>query len=450
MSEHIESYKELLKFDLNIKKLGEPKNDSPLNLSDKLGDSIANYISDDERIFAVDSKEDFIELHEKGLEIPSFEKAGPRKKIFFKPGETVSAIVSCGGLCPGINAVIRALVLMNFFRYNNKLIYGIKYGYGGFIDSYGYDVVELTPKIVEAIHKEGGSILGSSRGPQDVGKIVDKLEKLKVDVLYTIGGDGTIRGSLEIHKEIEKRKLNISVIVVPKTIDNDIAYIEKSFGTETAFSKACDAVEAAHIEAKDAYNGIGIVKLMGRYSGFIAVNTTLASGDVNYTLIPEMPFDLEGPKGFLENLKNRINNRHHAVIIAAEGAGQDLCSAVEAKFDKSGNKLLEDIGILLKDRIKEFFDKEKIPVSIKYIDPSYIIRSTAPTPNDALFCLQLAQMAVHAGMCGKTNLVIGYSNGDFIHLPLEIAVSKRQIIDPESELWLSVLEDTGQPFSFKN
>ncbi len=446
----IREIKELLKFSLNVKNLGECEFDSPLKLSDDYGDNIANYVGDKERIFEVTESNEYEQLKQEGLEVPSFEKAGPRKKIFFNPGNTTSAIVTCGGLCPGLNAVIRALVLLNYYRYNNKKIYGIRYGYKGFNDKYDIPIKELTPDIVENIHKLGGSILGSSRGPESIMGIVDKLIELKVDVLYTIGGDGTLKGAHEIYKEIAKRNLKIGVIGIPKTIDNDISYIDKSFGAETAFSKACESIEAAHVEARGAYNGIGLVKVMGRSSGFIAVNTTLATNDVNFTLIPEVVFELDGKNGFLEHLKKRMEKSHHAVILVAEGSGQNLFDTKDLGADASGNQKLGDIGPFLKEKIKKFFTEQDLAVDIKYIDPSYIIRSMPPTPNDSIFCLRLAQMAVHAGMSGKTNIVIGFHNGEFIHLPIEVAISKRKVIDPESELWLSVLETTGQPSSFIN
>ena len=445
-----QSHKDLLNYDLNVKNLGKAEFNSPLNLSEQYGDKIVNYVNDNERVFTVILKNEYDQFKKNGLQLPSFEKAGPRKNIFFEPGETISAIVTCGGLCPGLNAVIRAIVLMNNYRYKNKITYGIKHGYQGFIKKYGLEVIKLTPDLVETIHKSAGTILGSSRGPQDISEIVDRLLELRVNVLYTIGGDGTLRGAHEIYKEIIKRNLKISVIGVPKTIDNDIAFIDKSFGTETAFSKACDSVNAAYIEAKGAYNGIGLVKVMGRYSGFIAANTTLATNLVDFTLIPEVPFELDGQKGFLEALKNHLLKYHKSVVLIAEGTGQNLFEKELNQCDASGNKLLSDIGILLKGKIEKYFKDQSISSKVRYIDPSYIIRSTPPTPNDSIFCLQLAQNAVHAGMSGKTNIVIGYYNNEFIHLPIEIATSKRKVIDPESELWLSVIESTGQPIKLVN
>jgi 6-phosphofructokinase 1 len=440
-----EFYSELENFSLDVSQVGKPEFDSPLNLSNTYGDDVVNYTSDNEKILAFNSTRFMEYWNEQGKPIPTFEKAGPRSKLFFEPGKTVCAIVTCGGLCPGLNAVIRALVMMNWHRYGNRTIYGIQYGYEGFIDEYNHPVIKLTPEMVKNIHKSGGTFLGSSRGPQDVGRIVDKLVELKVNILYTIGGDGTLRGADAIHSEIAGRGLDIGVIGIPKTIDNDIAYINKSFGTETAFSSACEAIQSAHTEATGAFNGVGLVKVMGRHSGFIAANATLASSDVNFCLIPEVPFTLDGENGFLHVLEERLARSHHAVVLIAEGAGQDIIPDDEVRYDKSGNKILEDIGLYLKNRIKEHFSSKNIPFTVKYIDPSYIIRSTPPTPNDAVFCLQLAQHAVHAGMAGKTGIVIGFIDAEFIHLPIDIAVSRRKLINPESELWLSVLENTGQP-----
>jgi 6-phosphofructokinase 1 len=443
-------YEDLLKYDLNVKSLGESKYESPMVLSENYKKGVSCYVKDSQRVIVFNTLTDIDEWKKKGIEIPSFEKAGPREKIYFEPAETISAIVTCGGLCPGLNSVIRTIVLTNYFSYGNRITYGIRYGYEGFIDKYEHEIINLTPDVVENIHKAGGTILGSSRGPQEAGEIVDKLVELKVNILYTIGGDGTLRGARAIVEEIKKRNLKISVIGVPKTIDNDISYIDKSFGSETAFSKACDALNSAHIESKGNFNGIGIVKLMGRSSGFIAANATIASNDVNFCLVPEVKFDLDGKNGFLPILKKRLEKSHHALILVAEGAGQYFFENTDKRFDASGNEKLNDIGLFLKEKISEYLKAENVSNSIKYIDPSYIIRSTEPTPNDSIFCLQLGQRAVHAGMAGKTDIVIGYLDGEFIHLPIEVATSKRKILHPEGELWLSVLESTGQPGNMTN
>ncbi len=443
--------RELLDCDLSIRRLGEPRYPSEACFSDRDAENDRFFVPDNERIMAVLDSTSHETLVRYGIPEPSFEKAGPKKSLFFEPGKTVSAVVTCGGLCPGLNSVIRSIVMMSHYRYGNKAIYGIRYGYAGFIPELGHDPMELTPRMVEPIHKQGGTILGSSRGPQDVKRIVDRLVELKAGILYTIGGDGTLRGALAIAEEIDRRKLPIAVIGIPKTIDNDINFIDRSFGMETAFSTACDSIYAAHTEARAAVNGIGIVKVMGREAGFIAAHATLAASDVNYCLVPEMEFALDGPNGFLEHLEKRLLRRKHAVIVVSEGTGQQyVTDPKNPRYDASGNLKPGDIGIYLKDRISEHMSGKGIPTTIRYLDPSYSIRSRPPTPNDSLFCSQLAQMAVHAGMSGRTCMVVGYYNGQFTHVPMALATSKRKKVDLDSSLWLSVLELTGQPAAFRN
>jgi len=327
-------------------------------------------------------------------------------------------------------------------------IYGIRYGYQGFIPKYGHDVIDLTPKAVTDIHKWGGTVLGTSRGKQDPVEIVDCLERMSINVLFIIGGDGTIRGALKIAAEVEKRKLKLSVVGIPKTVDNDIMYIDKSFGFETAFAEAVKSITSAHTESRGSYNGVGLVRLMGRHSGFIACYSALAMNDVNYVLIPEVSFKLRGENGFLPTLKKRLKNRGHAVIIVAEGAGQEYLEDTD-KTDASGNVKLNDIGLFLKDEINNYFKEIEMEVNLKYIDPSYIIRSVPASPQDSLFCLRLAQMAVHAAMAGKTELLIGNFHDSLVHIPMQLVATGRKRVEPDSDFWLSVLEATGQPIEFK-
>ncbi len=442
-----EKRSDIFNYDLTIEKLSSVEYDSPLIGMDGISDE--HFIPDDERVLAFIENSAVTNCYKNSIPVPSFEKAGPRKKLFFAPGETVSAIVTCGGICPGLNAVIRGIVTMNYYRYNNQRTYGIGYGYAGFMKELGHQITLLTPEVVDSIQLRGGTIIGTSRGPQPAEKIVDRLEELGVNILYTIGGDGTQKGAMTILDEIKKRGLEISVIGIPKTIDNDISYIDKSFGMETAFSEACGAIDSASKEARSVYNGIGIVKLMGRDSGFIAANATLATTQVDFCLIPEMDFNLEGEKGILREIAKKLTRKRHCVIVVAEGAGQKyMLDPENIKKDASGNTKLGDIGLFLKEKTDEYLNRLNLKHSIKYIDPSYIIRSCGPTPNDAIFCNQLAQMAVHAGMSGRTGMIIGYYNGQFTHIPMKLATSKRKKIDLSGQLWLSVLEATGQPSSF--
>lgn len=431
--------------DFIVEKLGEGKVKSPIRLSNIDGDFIFNYIEEGERILFDANLKNLQECKEKGEQPISFEKVGPLEHIFFDPGKTKVGIVTCGGLCPGLNNVIRGLVMELYYRYSVKRVFGFKYGYEGLSPDFGHEYIELNPKTIENIHTLGGTILGSSRGQQDITKIVDNLDIMNINILFTIGGDGTLRGAHAISEEIKKRNLKISVIGIPKTIDNDINYIDKTFGFETAVSIASEIIKNAHNEAKGVYNGIAIVKLMGRESGFIAATAALATQEANFVIIPEMVFAMHGKNGFLNILKQRVLESKHALIIVGEGAGQFMFEEESLETDMSGNKKFKDIGIYLKNAIHEEFTKQNIIHTIKYIDPSYIIRSAPANPSDSKFCIQLAQHAVHAAMAGKTDAVVGYWNQNFTILPITAAVKERKHIDIEGELWWSVLETTGQP-----
>ncbi|MCP5494823.1 MAG: ATP-dependent 6-phosphofructokinase [Leptospiraceae bacterium] len=390
------------------------------------------------------SPEEFLEYH--NMEPVYFEKSGPSEKIYFDPMWISCGIVTCGGLCPGINDVIRSIVMELTYRYGVRRILGFPFGYQGLVKKYGHKPIELTPNVVSHIHRDGGSFLSSSRGSQDISEMVDYLVEQGIKILFCIGGDGTLKGANAIYEEITRRDKKIAVIGIPKTIDNDINMISKTFGFSTAFSKSIDAIYAADVEANGAPNGIGLVKLMGRHSGYIAVNSALASKDANFVLIPEVDFDLEGEGAFLPTLKQRILSRGHAVIVIAEGAGQKFLQT--DGNDPSGNKKLGDIGKFMRDKIIEYFHEKNIPVNLKYIDPSYIIRSMPANPEDSVYCGFLAQNAVHAGMAGKTGMVVGMWNNIYTNLPISLAVSERKVLRPEtSDLWRTVLASTGQPDS---
>ncbi|MGL4367924.1 MAG: ATP-dependent 6-phosphofructokinase [Brevinemataceae bacterium] len=423
------------------KSLGEPGLTSPLLSLGHWG-----FVNDSEKIlYNVSFEEGEEDQIDRSL---AFEKAGPRKNLYFDPKKTKAAIVTCGGLCPGLNDVIRAIVRELYYSYGVHSIIGIPYGYNGLINLKKYKPIRLDPEFVDHIHTLGGTVLGSSRGGGDkIKEIVDNLEFLDINILFTIGGDGTLKGAHGIVQEIEKRGLNISVIGIPKTIDNDISYIQSSFGFETAFSLAVNAISSASIEADNAPMGIGLVKLMGRHSGFIAANATLAMNDVNFVFVPEVPFRMDGSDGFLYALEKRLLARDHAVICIAEGAAQDILVKdhdTQSK-DASNNVKLADVGIWMRERILEYFKERKIDVNLKYIDPSYMIRSAPACPNDSLYCLLLGQNAVHAAMAGKTDLLIGRWNNMYTHVPIELAISKRKHLDPYSIFWHNLMSATRQP-----
>jgi len=420
-------------FDFRIERLGECRVHSPMDA--------LKFVDDGDLVLYHSTLQEIRPYLEAGQEPPVMEMAGPRHHIYFDPSKLKCGIVTCGGLCPGINDVIRAIVLGLYHHYGVRTVFGFRYGFEGLIADYAHPMMELTPELVTDIHHEGGTILGSSRGPQDVGEMVDTLERLNVGLLFAIGGDGTLKGACAIAQEIKARGLKIGVVGVPKTIDNDISYVGQSFGFVTAISEARLAIYTANIEALGGRNGIGLVKLMGRDSGFIAAYAALAMSDVNFCLVPEVSFTLEG---FLEALKKRLLARKHAVVVVAEGAGQDLAGCA-GECDASGNRCYADIGIFLKDKIKHYFHDAGMEITLKYIDPSYIIRSVPAVPFDAALCLSLGFNAVHAGMAGRTNLVIGQWNHQFMHVPISLAVTTRRKIDPDGRLWSEVLSCTRQP-----
>ncbi|MGL1863020.1 MAG: ATP-dependent 6-phosphofructokinase [Pseudodesulfovibrio sp.] len=378
-----------------------------------------------------------------------FEPAGPRDKIYYDSSKTKCAVVTCGGLCPGLNDVIRAVVMTAFHEYKVPSVLGIQFGLAGFIPEHGYDVIEMTPDFVSRIHEFGGTVLGSSRGPQEPEAIVDALERMNVSILFMIGGDGTMRAAAAVVKEITKRGLSISVVGLPKTIDNDINFASPSFGFDTAVETAAIAIKGAHVEATGAPGGIGMVKVMGRDAGYIAAQSALSCQEVNFVLIPESPFDIQGENGFLAALEKRMKSSGNAVIVVAEGAGQELVAANETT-DASGNKALSDISTLLKEEIKQYFAGKDMPITLKYIDPSYIIRSVPANANDRIYCSFLGINAVHAGMTGRTGLVISRWNGRYVHIPMEIVTHGKKRISTRSNYWRAVLESTGQPISMQN
>ncbi|MGE4290964.1 MAG: ATP-dependent 6-phosphofructokinase [Desulfovibrio sp.] len=386
--------------------------------------------------------EDEIGLAESGQSV-AMEKAGPRQYLYFDPSKTRCAVVTCGGLCPGINDVIRAIVLEAYHNYNVQSVLGIPFGLQGLVPSYGRDLVNLTPENVANIHQFGGTVLGSSRGPQNPEIMVDTLERRNINCLFIIGGDGTMRAAQAIVEEITRRNIKIAVIGVPKTIDNDISFVTRSFGFDTAVEKATEAIQCAHVEATGVDRGLGIVKVMGRQSGFIAGQAALALKEVNYVFIPECEFDLDGPDGLLESLDRRLENRRHAVIVCAEGAGQEYCTA-SGQTDASGNPVLCDICSLLIARIKAYFAQKNKDLTIKFIDPSYIIRSVPANANDRVYCGFLGQHAVHAAMAGKTGMVVSQLQSRYVHLPLHLVTRNRKTVKVRSDFWHAVLESTGQ------
>lgn len=379
-----------------------------------------------------------------------FQLAGPRERIFFPPESCRAAVVTCGGLCPGLNNVIRSLFLELYYHYGVTTLLGIRYGYHGLNPANGWPPLTLDLAAISNIHETGGTILGTSRGPEDPAVMVNYLRQLGVNILFTVGGDGTQRGALAIHEEARRQNYVLAVVGIPKTIDNDIQYVSRTFGFTTAVEEARAIIDGAHTEARAVLNGVGLVKLMGRDSGFIAAAASVASGEVNYCFVPEVRFELDGPNGLLAVLEKRLARKQHAMIVVAEGAGQDLISREEIKRDASGNIVHADIGAYLQGRIRAHFAARGKPVNVRYIDPSYAIRSKMANTEDAILCDRLARYSVHAAMAGKSGLIVGLLHEKFIHVPAAMATSSRKKLDERGPLWGAVLASTGQPLSFIN
>jgi 6-phosphofructokinase 1 len=426
----------------NILSLGKANIDTPLLNAYQNRDRV--FIGDQDRVLVHVHTSEIANPEQPVGTLPAFELAGPRKKIYYDPSKLRCALVTCGGLCPGLNDIIRSVVLELYHHYGVRNIYGMRYGLQGFIPKYGHEVLDLNPAHVRGILDMGGSILGSSRGPQDIDEIVDCLERMNIGILFMVGGDGTMRAATQIADAIIERKLKISIVGIPKTIDNDIYLVARSFGFDTAVDVSTSAIIGAHNEAQSYPNGIGLIKLMGRHSGFIAATASLAQQDVNFVLIPEVDFDLDGPKGFLAAMENRLASRGHAVVVVAEGAGQKYFANMSEERDESGNIRLKDIGIFLKNAIIKHFAEKGTEINIKYIDPSYMIRSLPANANDSVYCGFLGRNAVHAGMAGKTKLIIARWNNHLVHVPMESSAGRRKQVSPDGELWSAVLEATGQ------
>ena len=439
---------ELTPAEVAIKDLGKCLLPSPV--AAHLGETAMTFVGAADKVLVDDSQPRLAGQSVGATTLPAFELAGPRNKIFFDPRTVRCGIVTCGGLCPGLNNAIRGIVLELARGDGVRRILGFRFGYEGLISRFGHEPVALTPDLVAHIHHQGGTMLGSSRGSQNAAEVVDNLEANGIDILFVVGGDGTIRGAMQITAEIERRGLKIAVVGVPKTIDNDIHFIDRSFGFESAYSAAVEVIRSAHVEATGARDGIGLVKLMGRHSGFVACQAAVASTDVDLVLIPEVHAVLEGERGVLRYLEKVLDRKGHAVVVAAEGAAQELIAAEPGTnaADKSGNVKLKDVGVFLRERISRHFADKGREVTLKYIDPSYAIRSVPATPSDSVYCWNMARNAVHAAMAGNTEMLIGRWHGRFVHVPMALATQGRKQVDPGLDLWNSVIESTGQPKVF--
>jgi 6-phosphofructokinase 1 len=435
--------------DLQVRQLGESRHESSLAKYVAGRRTNEHYVDEGDRVLFDDTIQ-LLESHRVPLsQVPTLEPGGLRRIVFHPPGATKVGIVTCGGLCPGLNDVIRGLVMELQTHYGVNDVVGFRNGFAGLVKSAGHEPMELTAERVAKINQQGGTILGTSRGAQDPEVMVDRLVELGIDILFVIGGDGSIRGASKLANVLRRRGLPIGVIGIPKTIDNDIPFIGQSFGFQTAFTIAAQSIAAAQVEAQSATNGVGLVQLMGRHAGFIACYAALANHHADFVLIPEVQFALDGDSGFLAALERRVAERGSAVVVVAEGAGQGLMSDEQTGTDASGNRKLGDIGRFLEAEIVAHYRSIGRELTLKFLKPGYAIRAVPAKAYDSVYCVRLAQAAAHAGMAGRTDMVVGRRHNRFVHVPIDIVVSTRNEVAPDGDLWLSVLESTAQPLEMR-
>lgn len=429
--------------DTRVRTLGPARFESPLAPAfPRWADG--EVVDEDDRVLIDDTPRLLADRGGAIEELPGFEQARPGRNLFFDPAEVGVGIVTCGGLCPGLNDVVRGLVQELRRHYGVQRILGFRNGFRGLTAAYRHTAVELSGSMVRDIERSGGTFLGTSRGPQVPEDMLDTLKVLGIGALLVIGGDGTMRGAQALARAAATAGEPIAVVGVPKTIDNDLPYIDQTFGFQTAVREAAAVVRTAHAEAHSVEHGVAVVKLMGRHSGFIASHAVLAAGDVDFVLIPELPFDLDGPYGLLERVAECVQRRGQAVLVVAEGAGQDLLADAGGR-DDSGNAALGDIGQFLHDRIGDHLKGAGLSPTLRYLDPSYAIRSVPADTFDSIYCTQLAHAAVHAAMAGRTETVVARFRQRFVLVPMMLATSERNQVDPDGTLWTSVLEATRQP-----
>lgn len=441
-SDPTESVPHLTQQHFEPEQLPDRKFPNPMRAQSRESES---FLSDAERYIMYDPhvlRMDLSGRHAMSLSPFRMRVAQVAEHLHFNPAETVVGIVTCGGLCPGLNDVVRGITYMCRRTYGVKRVIGFRYGYWGLSAAGRDSAIDLDTAKVSQIHMTGGTFLGSSRGPQKESEMVDTLVEYGINILFTIGGDGTQRGAQKIASEARKRGLDIAVVGIPKTIDNDLSFSHRTFGYQTAVEHATSAIRAAYSEASSHPYGVGIVKVMGRHSGFIAAQATIASQMANLCLVPEQPITQET---FFKLLDTRFCRADYVVICVAEGFGQDwLKSDGSGGTDASGNKKLDDIGTYMRDLVAGYLKRhpKANKGTVKLIDPSYMIRAVPPNTSDASFCVNLATLAVHEGMKGTTNAIISCWYNNFIVVPISLATSLRKVVDVRGELWRQVREMT--------
>lgn len=399
---------------------------------------------------------DILRLFEQaGSPPPSFPEAGPRKELCFDPHRVKAAVVTTGGLAPGLNSVVHSIVDRHFNTYelNETLggaVYGIYDGFRGLRDC-ASNSTTLNPKVTLDWLRQGGSNLGSIRfrDPQGEKHLVDEIAKsitqMAIDILYVIGGDGS---QLIAHK-VAQAVPSISVLGVPKTMDNDVLWVRESFGFDTTVEQATHAINALHFEAQSTRR-VGLLQFFGAESGFVAANAALASGQVDLVLIPEAFNNLSDEQlqhywkmllGHLDDRVKRQAHMPHAIVVVAEGVETALVQQKSRKLGRKGDFL----ELLKQDIAGKVRDRRGRCLEIFVNEPRHYIRSGAANAHDQIFCERLGALAVDNGLAGYTNCMVSHWLTEYVLVPLELVVQGQKSIQTSGMFWRQVETSTGQP-----
>lgn len=337
-------------------------------------------------------------------------------------------VLTGGGDCPGLNAVIRAVERAGI-KYDFGTL-GIRNGWQGLIDG---DVEPLTDFSVSGILPKGGTILGTSRtnplkNPSDFQKIKANIKKYGIHALVVIGGDGTLSAARDVAKQ------GISVVGIPKTIDNDICGTDMTFGFDTAVSTVTEAIDRLHTTA-ESHHRIIVVEVMGRNVGWIAVTAGIAGG-ADEILIPEVHFTMDG---VCKKLKDRYDaGKKFSIVVIAEGAHEKdlgLPSVPENERDECGHEKFVGVGNILGKELER-----RLGIETRVTILGHVQRGGSPTAYDRVLATRFGVAAVqlvHAGDFGK---MVALQGNRITSITLESAVNQLKTVDPEFyELAMTVI-----------
>jgi 6-phosphofructokinase 1 len=331
------------------------------------------------------------------------------------------AVLTGGGDCPGLNAVIRAVVRRGERHYHDEIV-GSRDGWRGLIDR---DLEPLTVEDLRGTLPRGGTVLGTSRANPfqidgGVDRVMATVESEGIDAVIAIGGEGTLSCTLEFHRR------GLPVVGVPKTIDNDIGVTERTFGFDTAVTIATEAIDRLHTTA-ESHNRIMVVEVMGRHVGHIATWAGIAGGATR-TLIPEEPFDIDEVCAALS--RRHQTNRYASIVVVAEGAKPvpGTMEIPEETRDEYGHIRLGGIG----NRVAEQIEK-RTGIETRVSVLGHVQRGGSPTPLDRVLSTRYGFAATDAVHDGAFGSMVALQADQIVTVALEDAVRELKGVDPA--LW---------------